>query len=323
MTVRGASLEASTVRPRLRPLDLVDQLAAAVEPPGWQVRPSDKGVYARETTALFGGIAELATALRSPDIRPVLDTYLRTDAEAPGKPLADRRRYLSLADLGGVLDEARAAALLGELEPLEVLRRGVILKCRRCRAAAFYSAAEFEPTFRCVRCRLDQVQDRASWFGTIEPIWYYRLEEVVFQFLTHNGHLPLLAAFDRFHDAREPAAYAFELDVFDPAEEKSELDLAVLVGGRLWVVGEATVQDRFKTSATAEQERLARLGEVVGGLDAYGVIFATSAAEFSERTTMHVGQVFDGLWPRVEYREGVAIEATANGAAEDEHPHEP
>jgi hypothetical protein len=317
MTSGGASLETSTVRPRLRPLDLLNQLGAAVEPQGWQIRPSDKGVYALETTALFGGIVELATALRSPDTRPILDAYLRTDAESPGKQLADRRRYLTLADLGSVLDEDRAAARLGELEPLEVLRRGVILKCRRCRAAAFYSAAEFEPTFRCVRCRLDQVPDRSSWFGTIEPVWYYRLDEVVFQFLTHNGHLPLLAAYDRFHETLEPVAYAFELDAFDPDEEKSELDLAVLVGGRLWV-GEATVQDRLETSAADEQERLARFGQVVSVLDAYGVILATSAAEFSERTTTHVARVFDGLWPRVEYRPAVAIEAMANEAAEDE-----
>jgi hypothetical protein len=323
MTIGGASLEASTVRPRLRPLDLLDQLATAVEPQGWRITPSDKGIYARETTALFGGIAELATALRSADTRPVLDTYLRRDDAAPGRLLVvDSRRYLSLADIGAVLDEERAAARLGELEPLQVLRRGVILKCRRCRAAAFYSAAEFEPTFRCVRCRLDQVPDRSSWFGTIEPIWYYRLDEVVFQFLMHNGHLPLLAAFDRFQDAREPVAYAFELDVFDAAEEKSELDVAVLVGGRLWV-GEATVQDRFETSAADEQERLARLGEVVDVLDAYGIIFATSAPEFSERTKTHVDAVFDGLWPRVEYREAVAIEAAAHEVAEHQQAPEP
>jgi hypothetical protein len=317
----GASLEASTVRPRLRPLDLLDQLAAAVEPQGWQIRPSDKGIYARETTALFGGIAELAAALRSPDTRAVLDVYMRTDAEAPGKRLADRRRYLSLAHIGAVLDENRAAACLGQLEPLEVLRRGVILKCRRCRAAAFYSAAEFEPTFRCVRCRLDQVPDRESWLRTVEPIWYYRLDEVVFQFLTHNGHLPLLAAYDRFNETREPVAYAFELDIFDGEGERSELDLAVLVGGRLWV-GEATVRDQLGRSAAQEQERLARLGEVVSVLDAYGVIFATSAAEFSERTRTNVSRVLDGLWPRLEYREAVVIEAVAV-EAEANQPSEP
>ena len=37
--------------------------------------------------------------------------------------------------------------------------------------------------------------------------------------------------------------------------------------------------------------------------------FATSAAEFAQRTTMHVENVFDGLWSRVEYRQGVEIEA--------------
>ena len=319
MTIGGASLETTTVRPRLRPLDLLAQLTAEVESHGWQIRPSDKGVYARETTALFGSIAELATALRSADTRPTLDAYLSTDAEASGKLLADRRRYLSLADLAAVLDRDRAAVLLGQIEPREVLRRGVILKCRRCRAAAFYSAAEFEPTFRCVRCRLNQTPERASWFGTTEPVWYYRLDEVVFQFLTHNGHLPLLAAYDRFHAAREPVSYAFELDLVDPAEEKSELDLAVLIGGRLWV-GEATVQERLETSAAEEQARLTRLAQVVELLDAYGVIFATSAPEFAERTTTHIENVFNGLWPSVEYREGVTIEAAPVAGAEPAQP---
>jgi hypothetical protein len=165
------------------------------------------------------------------------------------------------------------------------------------------------------------VPDRESWLRTVEPIWYYRLDEVVFQFLTHNGHLPLLAAYDRFNETREPVAYAFELDIFDGEGERSELDLAVLVGGRLWV-GEATVRDQLGRSAAQEQERLARLGEVVSVLDAYGVIFATSAAEFSERTRTNVSRVLDGLWPRLEYREAVVIEAVAV-EAEANQPSEP
>ena len=311
MTIGGASLESSTVRPVLRPLDLLEQITAVLEAQGWQVRPSDKGIYTRETTTLFGGVSDLAAALRTADTRLILNTYLRdgNDGNAPGRWLTDdRRRYLSLADISGLLDENRAAALLGQLEPRNVLLRGVILKCLRCRAAAFYSAADFEPSFRCLRCRLEQAPDRYSWFGTVEPIWYYRLDEVIFQFLTHNGHLPLLTAHDRFGGSTEPTSYAFELDLIDDAGARSELDLAVLEGARLWI-GEATINDRFEASAAYEQARLTRLAEVAGALDAYGVILSTSSATFASRTKARARAAFGRVWPRLELREGVAIDA--------------
>jgi hypothetical protein len=305
----GVGLEAATVRPRLQPLEFLDQLTVAADPTGWRIFPSDKGIYTRESAALFGGVADLAGALRSPQVRAILDTYKCADSSAPGKVLPDGRTYLSLADLGKLVGEDDAANHLGELEPLRVLRRGVILKCRRCRAAAFYSAAEFEPAFRCVRCRLDQSPNRESWLNTIEPIWRYGLDEVIFQFLDNNGHLPLLAAYDRFHDALEPVTYTFELDAFDAAGQKSEIDIAVLEGARLWI-GEATIRDRFRDSGGEEHLRLQRFAEVADLLNAHGVIFATSAAAFADRTRRRLDAVFCGVRPQIEYYEAVVVEAT-------------
>ncbi len=305
----GVSLEAATVRPVMRPLDILQQLSAIVEVQNWSVRPSDKGVYTRETVALFGGIPTLAADLRAADARLLLDTYLRRgdDQDAPGRWLSDdRRRYLSLTDLGALLDEDRAAALLADLEPRGVLRRGVILKCRRCRAAGFYSAADFEPTFRCFRCRLDQAPGRWSWFSTIEPVWYYRLDEVVRQFLTHNGDLPLLAAHDRFGTSVDAVSYAFELELVDQDSVASELDLAVLEGARLWI-GEATVRDRLETSRADEQARLSRLAQIANLADAYGVILVTSAESFSARTKALAEAALPPLWPRLEIIEGVVV----------------
>lgn len=305
-SVGRPSLETLTVRPRLRPVPLFEQLAQVLGRQGWSATPSDKGVYASESVNLFGGVAELAGALRDEQTRLVLDAY-QQERDGPGKFLKpERRRYLTLADLGSVLGNAdAAAALLATLEPREVLRRGVILKCRRCRATAFYSAADFEPTFRCARCRLDQVPDRWSWLSTVEPQWYYRLDEVVFMFMQANGHLPLLASFDRFHNSREAVTYAFELEVVSPDGEQSELDIVLADGARLWV-GEATIADQFAPSTHAEQERLSRLAAVAAALDAYGVLLV-SEQTFTSRTKGNVGNAFPSFWPRVEYRESVTL----------------
>jgi hypothetical protein len=154
-----------------------------------------------------------------------------------------------------------------------VLRRGLVLKCRRCRQAAWYSVGAVGEKFECGRCHLEQIPDRHSWFARNEPVWSYGLAEVLHQFLEHDGELAVLAVHDEFEPSDRPLARGFELELTPPHGEGFELDIFSADGDRLWV-GEA------KTSGRVESGRLPFIAELASLLAAYGVLLASSKARW-------------------------------------------
>ena len=205
----AASLEGSVMRPSMRTLDLEGQLAAILRQAGWQCQASDKGIYARESMRLFGGLDQLCKALRDPKIRLILDAY--TDPKAPGPQLSlDRRCYLTWSHFEELGEDA--GTTVRPLQDAGVLTQGVVLKCARCRQIAWHRSGVVTDSFTCERCSLTQDADRSAWFDQDEPILSYRMAEVVFQLLTHRGELPLLAVNDQFGDSRQAQGQSFELD---------------------------------------------------------------------------------------------------------------
>jgi hypothetical protein len=295
----GASLESVVARPTLQPLTVLEQVRAILEPQGWTCEPSDKGIYANESMRLFGGFDELCGALRDPGIRSVIEAYRAQDKDAPGPRLSsDSRRYLLWEHFEQLLDAKPVAAIIDRMLSQGVLRRGLVLKCRRCRQAAWYSAGAVGERFECGRCHLEQVPDRRSWFGFDEPRWSYRLAEVLYQFLEQNGELALFAVHDEFEDSNRPLAHGFELQLTPPDGKGVEVDIFSADGYRLWI-GEA------KTSGRFESGRLPFIAELASLLDAYGVLLATSAARWPPATRDEAQSAFTDFWPRLRMVEGV------------------
>ncbi len=286
----GEGLESAVVRPTLRPAPLLDQLQDILEPQGWRVEASDKGIYAAESAKLFGGVRELAAALRNRATRAVLDAYL--DKTQPGQSLSDGRRYLSFQNFTDIIDDDSVTSTLPSLLGSMVVERGLILRCQRCRQKAWYDLARIAASFTCDRCRLVQDVER-GWGSGDEPPWFYRLAEVLYQFLKSNGDLPVLAVHDKFGEQLR-VDQSYELDLVSPENGKLEMDIFVSDGPRLWI-GEAT------TSGGFDSGRLAKVAEVAGLLDAYGVLLATSKTQWSPGTKAEAAAVFrDQQWPRLE-----------------------
>jgi hypothetical protein len=302
----GVPLESTAARPTLAPLDLVDQLRAALTD-GWEVGLSDKGAYAIETARIFGGVEGLVAALRDPATRRVLDAFKRGEGdEGPGLFLKDSRRwYLSLDEVA-ILAPGGASAVLEDLHDRDALLRGHALKCEHCRATSFYALDEHQ-RFTCVRCRREQRATRFSWLKKDpEPRFRYALAEVAYQFLRHNGHLPLLATYDHFAagSARERQVLdvAFEVEIRSPDGVQSEHDIVASSGANLWL-GEATLESTFGTRAL-EPERLARLRDVAVQLSARGILLVTTSERFDSRTRGNVENAFRDQWVTVRYVEG-------------------
>jgi hypothetical protein len=299
--IASAGLEAVTVRPRLRTPDLAEQIRHLVASDGWEVELSDKGVWAAEPARLFGGVSRLTQAIREGASRAAIDAYLGGTA---GVKLNDRRRYLTVRDFREKVfagDAGLADETLTALFDSAVLLRGILLKCGRCRQESWYDIADVSAQFRCHRCRFEQ-ETESRWRGGIEPLWYYGLAEVVFQFLNDNGHLPTLAVEDRLAGSRRPTDRTSELKFIHRGRGiEAELDIACSDGYRL-VLGEASTTGRF-----TPRSRLTTLGHIAANLDPYELLFATSRRTFPPATRDQVETEFKDHWPRVAFTPGTAI----------------
>lgn len=139
-----------------------------------------------------------------------------------------------------------------------------------------------------------------------EPPWRYGLAEVIFQFLEHNGDLPLLSGHHFMRARNEGRTFrgrpkfqaAGELDIFGPDGAKSELDIVIAYGTELWV-GEATTVKQPEKSKDDELNRLARLREVSEVLCARGVLLI-SGSNWVRNTRSHAQRTFSAIWPRLE-----------------------
>ncbi len=259
-------------------------------------KPSDKGVYAEQSAILFGGLQDLRTALMDIETRAVLETF--RDGEA-GRRFRDRT-YIRVEDLIG--HDARN--VVTRLERSGVLSRGLALKCVRCRQGDFYPLGALSESFRCSRCGLSQRHGMEHWLGGTEPQWHFGLAEVVFQFLEHDGDVPLHAAALLIEDAVLPASVAFETELYDKEGTKSEHDLLISLGSQL-VLGEATSTDRLGSSQKAERRRLKRLGLVAELLGARTIVLASAAPAFAQKTREDAITMLDAPWRRIRFIEGL------------------
>jgi hypothetical protein len=298
------SLESQTPQPRLAALKLGDQVEALLAPQDWGAEPSDKGIYLRQSAAIFGGTDELVEAL-SDDRVNALTMFVATGKRAPGVCL-DARRYVWLKDLVAAYpDEQEAEAVILGLEDAGALIRGFVLKCQYCRNRRFYRLTDIGEGFQCPRCWTRQAVNQRSLLvrpGAPEPVWRYGLAEVIYQFLFANGDLPLLSAY-RFVSARpkrrEPFQLVGELDISPPESKTRELDIILTHGSELWL-GEATLDNNLGRDEVERLERLARLADM---LSARGVLLITSQ-QWREQTKLRARQTFPGVWPQLTIIEG-------------------
>lgn len=292
-------LQTQTVKPTIYLAELLEQVRLIVANHGWVVSPSDKGIYLRESAALFGGIAELVSVL-SGQAAKVLELYgLRESArKAAGGYLIDGAIYFPLSKLILAMDDPSSATdEVFALVDAGALTRGLEIKCQRCRQAHVYRIDEIGEMFRCGRCGATQPSSTAALNLTArypDPGWLYGLNEVLRQFLQNHGDIPLLGAWDhaiaRGH--LEPEICG-ELHFASTTGTSFETDIIMRVDGELWI-GEASTADNL--DKPNEKTRLERLSRLAGAVNARGVLLVTSADHWRTQTREAAEQQFRGTW---------------------------
>ena len=161
-----------------------------------------------------------------------------------------------------------------------LLERGVLLRCTSCGYKSLYPIEHVGQQFECARCFTTQVYES-------NPLWLYKLPEVVFQGFEHNMQVPLLA----LRYLMQTSKHAFEwlpdsnISWYEQEREQSRnIDLICLCDGKLYI-GEA------KSNNEIDNKQFSFYEEVCKKVEIDGIIFATSQTEWGRGTRDRIRNV--------------------------------
>jgi hypothetical protein len=155
----------------------------------------------------------------------------------------------------------------------QLLERGFLLKCSSCSFRAWYPAEHIGQTFECSRCFQSQVY-------TTNPLWLYKLPEVVFQGFADNMQVPLLAL--NFLSRRSKYHFDWIADSNIYWSEKAtarscNVDLLFISDGKLYI-GEAKSNDAVDSTQFSLYETLSTRVAIDG------FVFATQHKRWNKGT---------------------------------------
>ena len=292
----GGDIDTSLVRPSIFIPDAHQMFEHLFQLDGIDAAVSDKGFFARDTIQKFGSLTTVASLLRPDPMREVLLKFLDHIKPAQGvhdegAVLNDKRRYLNLPAMSKILGNDDAAQKAIEaLVIARVLHRGFIFKCQFCRNADWFSLEEISQNFSCKRCgRTQGIASGNYWYGTCEPGWFYKLDEIVYQFLRHNGYVTLLALDYLKRKAEESFLYTpdIELTKHGAANASMEFDILCVPDGAM-MIGEAKKEDRLGRNRRQEIETISRYHHWAQQIGAEALVFARFADKWSDKTEGYI-----------------------------------
>lgn len=260
-----------------------------------RVEPSSVSRYHYEYMRRAGSLEDAAFYLATPPYRELLTLLANNrDNKLPGWILDHpaKRRALHHLHILGVFGEDVPAGTneyfdtvsdtlpAGAVSLLEksLIERGFMLKCRVCTFKSWYPAGEVSQTFQCSRCFQPQVYHT-------NPLWLYKLPEVLFQGFEANMHVPLLALNYLKSISKASCGWAPDSDIYGfEGETKRNVDLLCLSDGSLYA-GEAKSNDSIETDQFAFYKDLCKRVQVDG------IVFATSQPRWGRGTLERIDQL--------------------------------
>ena len=290
----GGDIDTILVKPRLEILKAFDIFTIIFNSIGLSIKYSDKGNFHIESVRLFDSIDKMISFLKNEKYKKIMDLYLsKNENDDFVKYLqADQRMYLKFKSFNKIIgDEERAINLRDELVNKGILLRGFIFKCESCRNASWYNIEYVERTFTCSRCGAKQIYIKKHWFNSSdEPQWFYKLNEVFYQGLINNMHVPVLTIGWLKKGSKESFLYVPELEIRrNPTSEEPdlEIDFCVASDGEI-IIGESTIIDKLA------QKKIRKYKHIANSLRASSVIFSTFGESWNDSTKEYVREIFNG-----------------------------
>jgi len=289
MLVIGDHMETNMLRPSIHVPDAEEIFRIILDDCGYQSKTSDKGRYEAETVRRFGGLEKAGHALSFQKYRTLLMKFLDKSESVKGVYdegvyLKDRRRYLNFASVSKILgNEALAREIIDEYVEKSILYRGYIFLCENCSDAAWHSISDVDQTFTCRRCGVKQQYKSMSWKHPNEPSWFYKLDEMVYLMLEHNGHVPVLTLNKLRARSKESFMFRTEVRLTPKGTTKMylEIDICCIANGRL-CIGEAKSNDSLAGKDLTSMQIAERYRDLALKASASIVVFATTKPSWDQ-----------------------------------------
>ena len=254
---------------------------------GLRVEVSDKGIYSQVMVEKLGGLLPAIQFFRSNAGISFVKAYQSEPSKGIGTYLTDeRRRYLHFEHLEALCGgKEEATTLTDQFIRNRVFNRGFIFRCEFCRRSSWYPVGQISETFECSRCHRVQRFTSLHWKSPEQPLWYHQLDEVIYQAIANDGHIPVLAlgVLSERHDHQISFADELKYQEAGATGRWMEADLNCVVQGDI-IVGEAKKADRLASSAKHERDIVERYSNLAQRLQASRVVFATAAPKWRPET---------------------------------------
>ncbi len=312
MTV-GSDIDSNLWRPQVKVFSLEDAVRHLLTREGCLCELSDKGRFQRDAVQKLGGLGAATRYLQGPAgkmLAKFLDHARRRRGIHDEGAAVQERTYLDLTAVAKIVgDEALAANLLDQLTTAAILSRGFLLHCEFCLNAGWYPLADLSDSFCCTRCVRHQIMTQRHWKSPTSPQIYYKLDEIAYQFLTHDGDVPVLALDWMRRNSSTPFHYCEELKLWrkDNSDPCCEVDLLAVWNGDL-IIGEAKKAGSLGKSKEAKRAA-AKLAEVAGLLMARKIVLATSAPDWDAQSKDAITSALQGRLATAQYLTGADLRA--------------
>jgi hypothetical protein len=297
----GDDIRSNLQRPYVRLFNTYDAINKMAVASGFRCQLSDKGIYQRDALQRFGSLARAAELFSESTSRTLFSKFL-DHSRAKGiydegcVLHADKRTYVNLEAaqkaMGG--DQIAAVALLDRLVAAKILYRGFVLGCGICKHTEWYSFGAFRDEFRCSRCGREQSIEHKNWRHPAAPQVFYKLDEVVYQFLRNDGDIVTLALNYMARTSTKPFDYTPELRVEAlDGSWASEIDLCAAWDGTI-TIGEVKKQGQLGCSEVDARKIVAKYVRLSEAFHARRVVFATMSPCWKSASLRAICQAFEG-----------------------------
>lgn len=204
---------------------------------------------------------------------------------------ADKRTYLDLTAVEKLMegDQAATISLLDKLIVARVIYRGFVLGCNVCKHVEWYSLAELADEFQCRRCGRKQMIGHQHWKHPAAPQVFYKLDEIVYQFLKNDGDVVTLSLDHMLRASKLQFNYCTEVEFRNKNSELiGEIDFCAVWNGLL-TIGEAKKNSGLLSASVAE--KYAHMATI---LYARQVCFCTMSPQWKSSTVERVQGAFQG-----------------------------
>jgi hypothetical protein len=306
MLVIGDHMETNMLRPSIHVPDAEEIFRIILDDCGYQSKTSDKGRYEAETVRKFGGLEKAGYALSSQKYRTLLMKFLdkspsQKGVHDDGVYLKDERRYLNFVSVSKILDsDVLAREIIDEYIEKSIFYRGYIFLCDNCSDGAWHSISDVDQTFTCRRCGVRQQYKYRSWKHPNEPSWFYKLDEMAYLMLVHNGHVPVLTLNKLRMESQESFISRPEVRLTPTGSTKMylEIDVCCIADGRL-CIGEAKSSDSLAGNALTPMQTVERYRDLALKMGASIVVFATTELSWDQPSREAMRHAFND-YPHIE-----------------------